>query len=55
MKKVVPIKDRHKSVDKKSAFLAAKKILDDQYNRNVINLTEYKFQIEFNKGRYGQK
>lgn len=55
MKKVIPIKDRHKQINKKSAYAAAKKILDDQYSRNVLSLEQYKFQIEFNKGRYGIK
>ena len=49
------IKDRHKQINKKSAYASAKVILDDQYNRNVLSLEEYKFQIEFNKGRYGIK
>lgn len=55
MKKVIPIKDRHKRLNKKAAYASAKVVLDDQYNRNVLSLEEYKFQIEFNKGRYGIK
>jgi len=55
MKSKTLIKDRHKQINKKSAYAAAKVILDDQYNRNVLSLEEYKFQLEFNKGRYGIK
>lgn len=55
MKSSTLIKDRHKQLNKKAAYAAAKVMLDDQYNRNVLSLEEYKFQIEFNKGRYGIK
>jgi len=55
MKSKTYIKDRHKQMNKKSAYASVKVILDDQLSRNVINLTEYKFQLEFNKGRYGIK
>lgn len=55
MKSKTCIKDRKVKTNRKSAYLSAKVILDDQYKRNVISLEEYKFQLEFNKGRYGIK
>lgn len=38
---------------KKKSYDIAQKFLKEQYSRNVISLEEYKFQTEFNKGRYG--
>lgn len=55
MKSKTLIKDRHHKTNRKKSYDAEMKFLKDQLSRNVINLTEYKFQIEFNKGRYGQK
>lgn len=42
-------------VNKKKAYASVSKLLLDKYNRNLITLEQYKFELAFTKGQYGIK
>lgn len=39
---------------RKKAFESSKKVLLDKYHRNLISLEDYKFELAFLIGMYGQ-